>query len=92
MKVTFSACRDEPTTDPVQQLPAAPEIPPIWEETLNWVKNDPNGELSSIHVKKRPDITCQVLILRRLPPPTDWKTLEAEFNCSYSTLADGVTT
>lgn len=87
-KVTFSACRDEQTTDPIQQLPATPEIPPIWEETLNWVKNDPDGELSSIYVKKRRDITCQVLILRRLPPPTDWKTLEAEFNCSYSTLAN----
>ncbi|MDJ0535754.1 MAG: sigma-70 family RNA polymerase sigma factor [Xenococcaceae cyanobacterium MO_207.B15] len=87
-KVSLSPIREETTTDPIQQIPATPEIPPILEETLNWVKNDPGGELSSIHIKKRPDITCQVLILRRLPPPTDWKTLEAEFNCSYSTLAN----
>ena len=80
--------KDEETIDLVQQLPATPETPPIWEETLNWVKNDSDGELSSIHIKNRPDITCQVLILRRLPPPTDWKTLEDEFNCSYSTLAN----
>ena len=83
-----SFTKDEETIDLVQQLPATPETPPIWEETLNWVKNDSDGELSSIHIKNRPDITCQVLILRRLPPPTDWKTLEDEFNCSYSTLAN----
>ncbi len=83
-----SLTKDEETIDLVQQLPATPETPPIWEETLNWVKNDSDGELSSIHIKNRPDITCQVLILRRLPPPTDWKTLEDEFNCSYSTLAN----
>ncbi len=87
-KVSLSPSSEEQTTDPIQQLAAAPEIPPIWEETLNWVKNDPDGELSSIHIKNRPDITCKILILRRLPPPTDWKTLEAEFNCSYSTLAN----
>ena len=78
----------EKTTDPIQQLPAPPETPPIFELTLDWVQNDPDGELSSVHIKNRADITCQVLILRRLPPPTDWKTLEAELNCSYSTLAN----
>ena len=79
---------EEQITDPIQQLPAPPEIPPIFEKTLDWVQKDFDGELSSVHIKNRPDITCQVLILRRLPPPTDWKTLEAEFNCSYSTLAN----
>ena len=79
---------EEQITDPIQQLPAPPETPPIFETTLNWVENDPDGELSSVHIKNRPDLTCQILILRRLPPPTDWKTLEAEFNCSYSTLAN----
>ena len=87
-EVSSSLTKDEKTIDMVQQLPAVPETPPIWEETFNWVNNDPDGELSSIHIKNRPDITCQVLILRRLPPSTDWKTLETEFNCSYSTLAN----
>lgn len=79
---------EEQIIDPIQQLTAPPETPPIFEQTLDWVKKDPNGELSSVHIKNRADLTCQVLILRRLPPPTDWKTLEAEFNCSYSTLAN----
>ena len=74
--------------DPIQQLPAPPQIPPIFELTLDWVKNDPDGELSSVHIKNRKDLTCQLLILKRLPPRTDWKTLEAELNCSYSTLAN----
>ena len=87
-EVTPSAIAQEQATDPIQQLTAPSETPPIWEETLNWVTNDPDGELSSIHIKNRSDLTCQVLILRRLPPPTDWKTLEAELNCSYSTLAN----
>lgn len=73
--------------DPVEILQSPPDIPPIWEETLRWAETDPDGELTRIHIKGRPDLTCQVLILRRLPPETDWKTLEAEFDCSYSTLA-----
>lgn len=86
-ELSSSVTKNAETIDIVEQLPATPETPPIWEETLNWVNKDPDGELSSIHIKNRPDITCQVLILRRLPPPTDWKTLEDELNCSYSTLA-----
>jgi hypothetical protein len=87
-EVSSSLTEDEGTIDPIRQLESPSDTPPIWEETLHWVKNDRDGELRSIHIKNRPDITCQVLILRRLPPPTDWKTLEAEFNCSYSTLAN----
>lgn len=87
-EITPCAIAEEQTADPIQQLTAPPVTPPIWEETLNWVKTDPDGELSSTHIKNRADLTCQVLILRRLPPPTDWKTLEAEFKCSYSTLAN----
>lgn len=73
--------------DPIETLESPPPIPPIWEETLHWVKTDPDGELTQTHIKGRPDLTCQVLILRRLPPETDWKSLEAEFDCPYSTLA-----
>jgi len=73
--------------DPVATIESPPEIPPIWEETLDWAKTDPDGELTQTHIKGRPDLTCQVLILRRLPPETDWKTLETEFDCPYSTLA-----
>ncbi|MEQ9235825.1 sigma-70 family RNA polymerase sigma factor [Coleofasciculus sp. E2-BRE-01] len=74
--------------NPIENLPNThPDIPPLLEETRQWAESDPDGDLSSSHIRGRPDITCQVLILRRLPPETEWRKLEAEFNCRISTLA-----
>ena len=75
----------EKTTDRIENLPASPDIPPILEETYEWAEADLDGELRSTHVKGRPDVTCQILILRRLPPETPWKTIAKEFNLSPST-------
>lgn len=72
----------------LENFPAPPEVPPMWEETLHWAQTDPEGILRKIHIRDRPDLTAQFLILRRLPPETDWKVLEAECDCSYSTLAN----
>lgn len=78
----------ENPTDPIENLPDThPDIPPILAETRQWAESDPEGELSNSHIRGRPEITCQVLILRRLPPETEWRQLEAEFNCKVSTLA-----
>lgn len=68
--VTGPTLGTESTTDPIENLPASPDIPPILEDTVEWVETDPDGELASTHVKGRPDVTCQILILRRLPPET----------------------
>jgi hypothetical protein len=57
----------------------------ILEETKKWVRADPEGELRSVHIKERPDVTCQILILRRLPPETPWKNIALEFNLPPST-------
>lgn len=57
----------------------------ILEETREWVETDPTGELSSVHVKKRPDVTCQVLMHRRLPPEMSWESIALEFNLPPST-------
>ena len=75
----------EETTDTIENLPASPEIPSILEETYQWAQADPDGELASTHVKGRRDVTCQILILRRLPPETPWKTIALEFNLPPST-------
>lgn len=72
--------------DPVETLAGAAEIPPILETTRQWVQTDPDGELRRIHIQGHPKVTCQVLILERLPPETAWKTLSAQFNLSISTL------
>ncbi len=77
----------KPTVDPLENIPAKPDIPPLLEEVKRWVETDPEGELRRIHITKRSDVTCQVLILRRLPPETSWKTLAQEFNLSISTLS-----
>ena len=75
------------TVNMVENIPANPDIPPLLEEVKTWVETDPDGELGSIHITKHPEVTCQVLILRRLPPETSWKTLSQEFNLPISTLS-----
>lgn len=83
--VSASTLGTEETTDYIQNLPDDPDIPPILEETYQWAQSDPDGELASTHVKGRPDVTCQILILRRLPPETPWKTIAKEFGLPPST-------
>ncbi len=75
------------TIDPIDNLAAEPDVPLLLEEVKKWAETDPDGELGRIHVTNRPDVTCQLLILRRLPPEESWKTLAAEFNLSISTLS-----
>ncbi len=73
--------------DPLEMIPSAPDVPPLLEQIQQWVEADPDGELQSIHIANRPDVTAQILILRRLPPETSWKDLATEFNLSVSTLS-----
>ena len=74
--------------DPINNLPAPPDIPNILEETRTWAETDTDEELRRIHIQGHPAVTCQVLILRRLPPETPWETLAAEFGLSISTLSN----
>ena len=73
--------------NPVENLPANPDIPSLLEEVTQWVEIDSDGELTSIHLINQPAVTAQVLILRRLPPEASWKDLSEEFNVSVSTLS-----
>jgi DNA-directed RNA polymerase specialized sigma24 family protein len=73
------------TIDRVENLEANPDVPPLIEEVSRWVQTD--RELRHTHIEGRPDVTCQVLLLRRLPPETSWKTLAMEFGLSVSTLS-----
>ena len=75
------------TIDPVDNLAATPDPPPILENVSLWAKTDSEGELRRTHIQGRPDVNCQVLILRRLPPEASWQTLSAEFKLSVSTLS-----
>lgn len=82
---TIRIPKTEETTNPIENLPSSPDIPPILEETYQWAEADPDGELASTHIKGRPDVTCQILILRRLPPESPWKTIAKEFSLPLST-------
>ena len=75
------------STDFIETLAAPPDIPPILETTRQWARADPDGELSRIHIQGHPKVTCQLLILERLPPETSWETMSAQFGISVSTLS-----
>jgi hypothetical protein len=63
------------------------DIPLILEETYEWVATDPDGELSAVQVKGYPHVTCQVILLRRLPPEMTWTAIAQEFGIPLSTVA-----
>ena len=73
--------------DPVDQLAAPSDVPPILENVKLWAQADYDGELGRTHIQGRPDVNCQVLILKRLPPEVSWKELSAEFGLQVSTLS-----
>jgi hypothetical protein len=75
--------------DPIDTLSADPPVPPILQETLQWIQADPNKKLSQAHLKAHCHINCQALLLRRFPPETPWDKIAEEFNLSSTA---GVTT
>ncbi|NMG10579.1 sigma-70 family RNA polymerase sigma factor [Brasilonema sp. UFV-L1] len=73
--------------DPIDNLAAEPDVPPILENVKLWVEKDADGELRQTHIQGCPQANCQVLILKRMPPEVSWKELSAEFGLSVSTLS-----
>lgn len=72
---------------PLDCVEASPDIPPILETVRAWATNDRKGQLRQLHIKGYPQVTCQLLILRRLPPECSWKELSEEFGISIPTLS-----
>jgi DNA-directed RNA polymerase specialized sigma24 family protein len=70
-----------------ENIAAPPDIPPILEGVKSWVEQDLDGDLRRTHIQGHPEVNCQVLILKRLPPEVSWKDLAAEFHLSVSTLS-----
>jgi hypothetical protein len=77
---------EELELDPVDILISPPDIPPLLEAVRAWAESDLTGELQS-HIKGSPAVTCQILILRRLPPESSWKALSQEFGLPIPTLS-----
>lgn len=78
---------EERQLDPVDRLPAKPDVPSLLTEVSAWAESDPDQQLTRIHLKNHPQITCQFLILKRLPPETPWKELAADLGVSIGTLS-----
>jgi hypothetical protein len=75
------------TLEELDNLAATPQALPILENLEMWAKADADGELRGTHIKGRPDVNCQVLILKRLPPEVSWKELSEELGLSVPTLS-----
>jgi DNA-directed RNA polymerase specialized sigma24 family protein len=78
---------DSETADPLDNFPASPDPPPLLEEVRAWAETDQTGELRRTRLQDHPQVTAQILILRRLPPETSWKALAAELGVPASTLS-----
>jgi hypothetical protein len=74
-------------TDSLDKIEARSMASSLLEEVRKWVESDRHKKLRRLHIQARPEINCQVLILRRLPPPTSWRILAEEFNISPKTLS-----
>lgn len=78
---------DASVTSLIETIAAPPDVPPILEAVLQWAEADLTGELRQTHISGHPEVNCQILILRRLPPESSWKDLSQEFGMSIATLS-----
>jgi len=85
-QIRQSRSGDLDLVDPIENLAAEPDIPPILDDVQRWAEADESGELQQVKIEGS-QVTCQTLILRRLPPEASWKDLAAEFGLSISTLS-----
>jgi hypothetical protein len=74
-------------TSDQEYLKANHNISSLLEDLTTWVETDPKNELRCIYIEGHPEVTCQELLRRRLPPVTSWKNLAAEFDLPISTLS-----
>ena len=68
-------------------LPSSPDIPPILAEVRHWAQTDADGELRRTYIRKHHDVNCQILILLRLPPESQWNTIAKKFSLPKTTIS-----
>lgn len=82
---------DNLPTPLTERLPAPPDIEPIlgmWEQTCDWVRNDPDQRLQKTCFRKRPAINCQALCQRRFPPEMPWGEIATELGLNAAEAKD----
>lgn len=80
-----------PTPNPVENVPARPDIQStltVWEETVNWVREDRSGRLRETHFRKRADVNCQILFQQRFPSQTPWNDIAEGLELNPSETKD----
>jgi hypothetical protein len=90
LSITISSVKrgkDGELIDIIDSIPASPDIPPMLQDLRTWAEIDADGTLQSTHIKGHPNVNCQLLILRRLPPETSWDNLSKELAIAIPTLS-----
>ncbi len=75
--------------NPIDNISApAPPEESIADFVRAWATEDADGSLRAKHLKERPDVNCQMLILRRLAPEEHtWSDLAKEFDALVPSLS-----
>lgn len=71
----------------LENLPAKPQKRSMIEITLNWIKTDPQNLLRTTHLRNRPDVNAQLMLLERFAKETAYDVLVARLQVPCSTLA-----
>lgn len=75
------------TNDKINHVVSPAQSSNLLEQVRQWVELDKNKVLQRTYVRDRADVNAQVLILKRLPPETNWQILSQEFSLPISTLS-----
>ncbi|GBO51592.1 hypothetical protein APA_556 [Pseudanabaena sp. lw0831] len=71
----------------IDRIAAPVQSSNLLEQVREWVELDKTKVLQRTYVRDRADVNAQVLILKRLPPETNWQNLALEFSLPISTLS-----
>ena len=71
----------------VDRIAAPVQSSDLLEQIQQWAKLDRTKVLRRTYIRDRADVNAQVLILKRLPPETNWQILSQEFSLPISTLS-----
>ncbi|MBD2179305.1 sigma-70 family RNA polymerase sigma factor [Pseudanabaena sp. FACHB-1998] len=75
------------TNHPINNIVSPEQPSDLLERVRQWVEIDKTKVLRQTYIRDRADVNAQVLILKRLPPETNWQILAQEFSLPISTLS-----
>jgi hypothetical protein len=75
--------------DPLDLVPAPPDLPPILDAVMDWMESD-KTKLCRIRMQSHPHVNCYIVLLHRLPfPETNlkWEDLSSEVKVPVPSLS-----